>query len=289
MDTPVDELMAAAGLGFLARRVAALARPSLRLDLERVAPEGVLVGSTRVGGDPDVPSDFTWPQAEGIALPFVAQVNLGEIAALSALPELPPSGMLYFFFGEDAYFASASSRATSWQVIYQPGDWLPLQRMPAPDSVLLREHYHPCRVQMAAELTLPPLDPYDDDSVARLGLAGRLSDEQQTAYWHIQQELAARVQPKHHFPINRLRGWADAVQWEVERECLAEAREAGPMDEATGAIEALDNPWRLLLQIDTDGAPNTDWGDTGRIYFLIREADLMRRDFSSTWAVLQCT
>lgn len=286
--TQLDDLMTTSGLCLLAERVMALARPSIRFHLERVAPEETRLGTTRVGGDPDVPEGFDWPYALGVALPFVAQVNFGELAALDVLPELPSSGMLYFFFGEDAYFAAAESSATSWQVIYRQ-DVAALHRMPSPASVPLRERYHPCRVRVAAELTLPPLDPYDDDSLARLGLDEPLPDEQQAAHWEIQRTLAAHVLSEPSSSVNRLRGWADPVQWEVERDCLAETRAAGRMDDKAEADVAQANPWRLLLQIDTDAAPNTEWGDTGRIYFLIREADLMRHDVSNSWVVLQCT
>lgn len=219
----LDDLMTVAGLSFLTERVSALARPSVRFRLEHVASEDTPPGATRVGGDPDVREGFEWPLAQGAALPIAAQVNLGEVAALGILPDLPPSGMLYFFFGEDAYFA-ANSRTSSWQVIYRR-DTDTLRRTHSPASVPTRERYQPCRVHMAAELTLPPLDPYDDDSLARLGLSMPLPDEQQTAYWEIQQILATRVRPKYHLPINRVRGWAEAVQWEVERECLAARRQ----------------------------------------------------------------
>lgn len=284
----LDELMAAAGLGFLTERVAALARPSIRFHLERVASEDTRLGATRVGGDPDMPEGFEWPLVQGEALPFVAQVNLAEVGTLDILTELPPSGMLYFFFGEDAYFAAADIRSHSWKVIYRQNTTA-LRRTPSPASVPSRERYRPCHVHMAAELTLPPLDPYDDDSLRRLGLSAQLPDEQPTAYWEVQQILATRVRPKHHLPINRLWGWAEAVQWEVERECLTEAPEARHLDMGAITGEAQDNPWRLLLQIDTDDAPDIDWAGTGRVYFLIREHDLLRRNFESTWALMQST
>jgi uncharacterized protein YwqG len=30
------------------------------------------------------------------------------------------------------------------------------------------------------------------------------------------------------------------------------------------------------------------WGDYGRIYYMIRESDLRRRNFADVWLVLQC-
>ncbi len=47
--------------------------------------------------------------------------------------------------------------------------------------------------------------------------------------------------------------------------------------------------WQLLLQVDSDGAPDTKWGDTGRIYYWIRKKDLKRGDFGQVRLILQCT
>ena len=46
--------------------------------------------------------------------------------------------------------------------------------------------------------------------------------------------------------------------------------------------------WKLLLQVDSDGAWNFQWGDNGMVYFWIREEDARGNDFSKVWVVLQC-
>lgn len=46
--------------------------------------------------------------------------------------------------------------------------------------------------------------------------------------------------------------------------------------------------WRLLLQLDSDDASDMMWGDSGILYFWIREADARAGDFSNVWVILQC-
>jgi uncharacterized protein YwqG len=45
----------------------------------------------------------------------------------------------------------------------------------------------------------------------------------------------------------------------------------------------------LLLQIDSDDALGSVWGDLGRVYFWIRDQDLAARRFDRIWHVMQCT
>ncbi|MBX3184413.1 MAG: DUF1963 domain-containing protein [Polyangiaceae bacterium] len=45
---------------------------------------------------------------------------------------------------------------------------------------------------------------------------------------------------------------------------------------------------RLLLQVDSDDLMNVMWGDTGRLYLLMYEADLKAQAYDRAWCVLQC-
>jgi len=51
--------------------------------------------------------------------------------------------------------------------------------------------------------------------------------------------------------------------------------------------------WCLLLQIDTDDAPDQGldvmWGDVGTLYFCMPRAELATRNFATVRCVLQCT
>ena len=58
----------------------------------------LLPGLTRLGGTPDAPVGFEWPVVSGVALRFVAQLDLAELARLEAPDtQLPTRGLLSFF------------------------------------------------------------------------------------------------------------------------------------------------------------------------------------------------
>jgi hypothetical protein len=81
------------------------------------------------------------------------------------------------------------------------------------------------------------------------------------------------------YTVHRLLGYANQIQGDVQTICQRAVYGA----EMSGARE-----WQLLLQVDTDAAAGTHWGDVGRIYFLIERAALARREFDRTWVIMQC-
>lgn len=63
---------------------------------------GVEAGASKVGGLPDVPAGFAWPEDDqGEPMALVCQISLAQVAPHADTP-LPPSGMLYLFSIYDA-------------------------------------------------------------------------------------------------------------------------------------------------------------------------------------------
>jgi hypothetical protein len=121
-------------------------------------------------------------------------------------------------------------------------------------------------------MTLPDYSQYDLTSLQRLGLSQPLTDEEELAYYTVQAQLAERTGITYHMPLHRLLGHPDGVQWDMHDE-----------------LEGNASDWLLLFQMDSDELPDTDWGDTGRIYYWIRSRDLAAGDFSHTQLILQST
>jgi uncharacterized protein YwqG len=70
---------------------------SIRLSAESGGP--LAVGSSKIGGCPDVTSDFVWPRDDsGRPLTLLLQIKCSEVATLDKGRVLPPSGVLLFFY-----------------------------------------------------------------------------------------------------------------------------------------------------------------------------------------------
>jgi uncharacterized protein YwqG len=269
----MHEWLSNGGLARVSEEVGKVTLPSIRLIAHPAEESQLRVGSTKFGGSPDLPQETRWPEWNGSPLPFVAQINLAEVAPYDLSHLLPATGILAFFFDQDAFFESRpADQATSWQVCYTPGLPSDLWRLPIPEHIPQRRRYRPSGVTCAIEMTLPDYSQYDSTSVERLGLSGPLTDEEEQAYHSIQAHLAGTVDANYHIPIHRLLGHPDDVQWDMHREL--------------GGASA---DWQLLFQVDSDNTPDTDWGDTGRIYYWIRTRDLAERHFIQVQVILQCT
>lgn len=272
MNTPLQDLLRTAGLTRVSAEIEQVALPSIRLRAHTVDETQLKPGITRFGGSPDVPPLWVWPEYNGSALPFVGQISLAEIASYTTEYPLPDSGMLSFFFDVDAFFETWPRDPATWRVCYDGNASLAPQRIAIPEALSKKRRYHPCAVTCSLEWTLPDYSQYDSTSLQRLGLSQPLTDEEEQAYYEVQAQLAGRSGARYHTPLHRLLGHPDNVQWDMHSDLEGEASD-----------------WLLLLQVDSDGATNTDWGDTGRIYYWIRKQDVLQRDFSQVQVILQCT
>jgi uncharacterized protein YwqG len=95
--------------------------------------------------------------------------------------------------------------------------------------------------------------------------------------------------------LNKLLGYSDNIQNEMELECelvtngLYCGDLSGYNDPRAKALEPNAKNWKLLLQIDSNEENEMMWGDCGRLYFWIKQDDLLNKQFDKSWFSLQCT
>jgi hypothetical protein len=80
--------------------ILAAARPAIHLEYaEDTGPDEPL-GTSRLGGDPDLPEDVPWPAHDGRRLTFMAQLAMSDLGVPEGWP-LPREGTLSIFKGDD--------------------------------------------------------------------------------------------------------------------------------------------------------------------------------------------
>ena len=287
MTLSADELQArlvAAGLQRHVEALLGLAATSVRLRPRPVEGEELPVGSTKLGGRPDLAPFSSWPSRAGAPQSFVAQLNLADTAPLgSQRAVLPPAGLLVFFYDtydtEQQAWGFDPADQGAWQINFiEPG--IPL--VPTDFPADLPEHGRYQEVQLAGEHEVT-YAPWESFAVDQLGL----SHDERFAYAEALEDREA--------VIHRLLGHPDPVQGDMQLECQLASNgiycgnASGYHDPRVPALRPGAAHWRLLLQIDSDDAAGMMWGDVGRIYYWMHTEDLAARRFDRAWLILQCS
>ena len=247
--------------------------------LQLIAATTQSAGFSKIGGVPDVTSDFQWPRHEGTALGFTAQLDFAEVPQCAQLG-LPRFGRLYFFYVVDqSTWGMDPSDAGSWRVLYDDGEG---SASPANLPADLPGGFAEKRVDFREIKSLPALE--------RLTI---LPDQLSMDEWDEVEEQ--RRQALGDLPGHQVGGFPDPIQGDgMELECdqVAQRMRATQMqghpDSGSDDLNEGSAQWCLLLQLDTDDEIDMMWGDAGMVYFWIRSDDLAKCDFSRVWMILQC-
>lgn len=275
------KILVSAGLSRKAKKILKLQKPSIRLDCVEVDEPEVSIGISKLGGHPNLPEFIQWPHNKSSEpLDFVAQLNMVDLVPYDVERILPEKGFLYFFYDtQEQPWGFDPEDRDGWKVIYYDGKVDDLSSVSNPklggDSsfeVRCLEFYNEC--------TLPP---WGADCLEDLDF----TDDEDDLYYDLDEELTEEE------GVHRIFGYPNQIQNEMQEQCQFASNgicSNGTLD-SDPRTEELRNgvkDWRLLLQIDSENECNMCWGDSGRIYFWIKNEDLKNRFFDNVWLILQC-
>jgi uncharacterized protein YwqG len=250
------------------------------------------VGASKLGGSPDVPSGFVWPQWNGTPLTFIGQFRLSEVAPFDVERILPTMGLLSFFYEADQrIWSQYSDKRGSWKVSYLENESAPLERVPHPRISDLLNNLAPCAVSFSQVLTSPVSDLRKNDQIgSRFYFAHSRGLEMLkilNADYKQYRELWRAVGKS--YPVHQLLGNPDEIQDDIRYDGVA-LGSFTPGDPCVPLVMHDVNEWRLLLQIDSDDDGDglgIMWGDAGCVYYCIQNDALDNRDFENCWLTLQ--
>ena len=275
----VQAAFGAAGLSRLLKDIDFLAKDSIRLHTKLAGENDLSIGASRIGGVPDVPPDFKWPERHELPQSFIAQLSMVEVHPYDTHGILPSRGMLWFFYDakQETFGADPTDRG-GWSVLYRE-NYSGLQRIVAPSKLPAESQFKACSVSFASEVTLsqsPKLDVSDFD----------WTDDEVQKYEML---LSTFPTPEDHGAVHhQLLGNPQTIQDDMRLECqLASHGVTDINDPRANELSKDANEWQLLLQIDTDEDIGMRWGDAGMIYYWLKASDLQKCDFDDSWLVLQ--
>lgn len=209
--------------------IMALTIPAVKMKTYLVEDD-LPLGTSRMGGAPDLPPGAPWPESKGRPMEFLAQIDFAAAAAAYRLPDFPDSGWVALFRDLRAMEEGDYDDRRQWQ-------WL---QFDCPAEILVRneqpldvtERFNFCEIIFEPELCLP------NDVQERFAAADPALEEE------IYEYLDNTIWDIRNGPYHRLGGIPMLIQSDI--------------DDYRG--------WEFLMQIDSDDEVGWMWGDMGRIY-----------------------
>ena len=275
-------------------------KSSVRISYDGNFTDACPIGSSKIGGKPDLPPDFEWFYYRGESfdglvdtrpLSFLAQINCEEARKYDNDKLLPPKGMLYFFYElATMVWGYDPAHKGGAKVYYHPGGTAELRAtdFPAdlPEDFILPE----MPVTFASERELPDFEEFAEwhDGVDY----GKWEE-----YNKAKASMGVACEQENGENINKLLGYANLVQGSMLFTCESttdgvyngEPAEIPP--EKLREYKENCTKWRLLFQLDSIQTESFElmWGDVGRIYYYINIDDLNRYNFDNCWLIFQCS
>lgn len=245
----------------------------LRPCLRHVPSQDASLGASRLGGDPDVPSNSAWPTASGGELMhFVGQLNFATRPDLPGdeRPLLPWSGLLSVFDSiGDASLGWTPDHAAGSHVIFTPTG-VPLVRRASPPS-LDPGPYDPQPFRLAVGVSVGSVS-------AAETVAGGPSIEQELDWKAHLDFMDFESEPTpHHQVLGNAHGMGD--EGVPHRQVGSDLFDIPGWERRWGEVPGSLDDWACVWTIDSDDESGMSFGDWGRLLICVPRVDLRRSDF----------
>ncbi len=244
-----------AGLGSYWTIIKQQIKPGFYMVPKMVDEEQIGIGTSKIGGHPDVPSSFIWPSWEGHPMSFLAQINLEEFPMESVNPEYPASGILYFFYVYDYELwydnPKFDSQKRKNNLVYYTADTSQLTRMDPPEALTEEQVFKSGIIEKKLELTIPDGDYLQQNKILK---KKDVLDKYSLVF-------KAKFQETYDVEIGyRFLGHMTALQY--------------------GGYPQKDI---LLFQADSNIELGMEWDLSGLLYFFINEDDFKKLSFKNVY------
>jgi uncharacterized protein (TIGR02996 family) len=232
-----------------------VARPVIAFATEK-DPSALPPGSSRLGGQPDLPADAEWPVCSAGPLGFLGQIALRDLRWTQAAHTLPTDGLLSIFAFQDfetGYQPGMGDHPGDVRVLYTPGSAALAPRRPPQELNLEANGILPvCRLVGCESWDLP-----HPEDILPPEYAPALTELQKGGY-----EMSSR--------LHKVR--TKGSPWREHR-VLGYSIHARTSDPSPGP------DWVPLLCLDSDDNLGWSWCDGEHLAFWVQEEDLRQRNF----------
>lgn len=277
------------GLAHISEIIVSAAKPAILIELRESDEDRIAIGDSKIGGHPDLPVDYKYPQWKNKPMGFIGQINLASSSEFDIDHVLPKEGTLSFFYDlyEQPWGYDPKELGFSRVDYFPPSVQLTRRKVPE-DEI---------RLKCSAVLLSPSLTIPSSGSQAYDILQSRhqFNDSEERRYWGLPSQLLINFRKTTSKAHHRLLGHSYNIQGDMQLEAelvtngLYCGDSSGYHDPKAKFLEPLSAQWQLLFQLDSDDTGDFMWGDGGMLYYWIRQSDLLNRKFENHWMTMQCT
>lgn len=251
----IRSMLNKAGLGKYWSALKEHIRPGFYMVPKIMDEEKIKVGTSKIGGRPDVPSTFDWPSWNDHPMSFLAQINLAEFPMTSVNSEYPTSGILYFFYvyDPDLWYDNDDYDSDNMNnnVVYYTAETSKLIRMEPPRTLIESQIFKSSLIEKKLELTIPDGDYLEVNKI--------IKDKEDLDKYSL--EFSPDFLETYDRGIGfRFLGHMSALQFGDY-----------PSDEI------------LLFQADSNDEIGMEWDLSGLLYFFMKEDDFKKLFFDNVY------
>ena len=246
--------------------------------------KNINIGSSKIGGKPDLPINFDWPKMDDEFLTFCAQYNLEEINIYDVSNELPSRGIIYVFIYIDQEWPGFLNKKSSYKVIFQENTG-ELIRTEFPFNYFNEGIFEPSKIEYFESYTMP-----DDESIILKNLQDNYEDFHNL--YHSTYEYIEHLTELDIDSFHQVLGFDRSIQSSVTynfAEIELEITTQKEWKTKESEVLELSKKYKLLLQLDTDDNNLEKFSGSSTIYFGIEHKDLEMKNFDNVIMAFQGT
>jgi uncharacterized protein YwqG len=253
-------------------------RPTVGIKTKSSDDKKVKVGTSKIGGKPDLPKDFEWPRVNGKPMLFCAQYNLSELTKFDKENSLPEKGFFYIFLSLDEKWKEFNGVNQDYKFIFSEKE--DVVRREFPTELEESRHFKASKIEYFEFYTLPHYENYKLFDFYK-NYESFIDDIHEPLNEYIK-EICGLNEDTYHQILGEDRSMQSSVVYDFSAKDLnLYGSENSEYQKNWDKILKLSKCYELLLQIDCYDS-NTDlkkFGGEGKYYFGISKIDLEKKKF----------
>ena len=260
--------------------------PSIGIKTHKIEDVAISIGTSKIGGKPDLPANFQWPLYNNEPLAFCAQFNCQELISFDQKSLLSSNGMLYVFIYIDTTWPGFISKRESFKIIYLEHNQN-LIRTSFPVGYFVGGIFDPARINFFQYFTLP----YDENfKIADIKKRNTNFFGSYDKMREIIDKETEQLTDNYHQLLGEDRSVQASVVFNFAEKELNIRTEQDFNSNKELLIE-LQKKYVILLQLDCNDKNSNlhKYGGSSVIYFGLTAADLKERKFDKVIMAFQGT